>query len=110
MADIFRSFNVHPPGMYEGTRTTSTRRSQGERDAEKIINIVNVRTFEPHSLAYLLASHDPRLAKPLFDLAVAIINAYADKNVTGTEGDEEYNVSDASRFVLEQIIAKMGRP
>lgn len=111
VSDIHRMFNVHPPGMYEGTRTTSTRRSAGEKDADKILAILNQRTFNADSIAYLMLSQDEVYSKPLFDMAIAILNAFADKNAYGTtRSDQEYNLSAASRFTIEQIITMMGAP
>lgn len=111
MSDVFRSFNVHPPGMYEGTRTTSTRRSPLEKDAAKILSILNQRSFNADAAAYLMLSEDVAYSKPLFDLAIAILNAFADKNAAcSTRNDEEYNLSSASRFTIEQIIMMMGAP
>jgi hypothetical protein len=105
---VFRDWNVISPDVYEGTRTTSTRRSAGEKDAEKILDILNKLTFEPHSLAYLMTSESLALQKPLFDLAMAILNAMAAKAAAGTtRNDEEYNRCMAARFTIEQIITMM---
>lgn len=110
MSDVFRSFNVHPPGMYEGTRTTSTRRSPLEKDAAKILSILDQRSFNADAAAYLMLSENVMYAKPMFDLAIAILNALADKNAAcSTRNDEEYNLSAASRFTIDQIIMMMGR-
>lgn len=109
--DIFRQaeITVVMPTLYQGTRTTSTRRSPAEKDADKILSILDKRSFEPHSLAYLMTSENVNLQKPLFDFAVAILNAMAAKEASGTtRNDEEYNLASCSRFVIEQIIAKMG--
>jgi hypothetical protein len=109
VSDVFRSFNVHPPGMYSGTRTTSTRRGPIEKDADKILAILNQRSFNADAIAYLMLSENEVYSKPLFDLAIAILNGFADKNAScTTRNDEEYNLSAASRFTLEQIITMMG--
>jgi hypothetical protein len=95
--------------MYEGTRTTSTRRSPLEKDAMAILKILDKRSFNADAAAYLMISEGEEFTKPLFDLAIAILNGFADKNVAmTTRNDEEYNVSAASRFTIEQIITMMG--
>jgi hypothetical protein len=105
----YRQWSVIAPDIYEGTRTTSTRRSAGEKDADKILGILDKRSFDPHSLAYLMASEHIELQKPLFELAIAILNAMAGKAAAGTtRNDEEYNRCMASRFAIEQIIVMMG--
>lgn len=111
MSDVFRSFNVHPPGMYEGTRTTSTRRSPLEKDAMAILKILDKRSFNADAAAYVMLSEGEEFSKPLFDLAIAIINAFADKNANhSTRSDQEYNISAASRFTIENIMTMLGAP
>lgn len=105
----YRQWSVIAPDIYEGTRTTSTRRSAGEKDADKILAMLDKRSFEPHSLAYLMTSQHEALQKPLFDFAIAILNAMAAKAASGTtRNDDEYNRCMAAQFTIEQIIAKMG--
>ncbi|WXW92497.1 hypothetical protein SEA_ENYGMA_272 [Streptomyces phage Enygma] len=109
--DIFRQaqLSVIAPDIYQGARTTSTRRSPAEKDADKILSILDKRTFEPHVLAYLMCSQHEELQKPLFDLALAILNAMAAKEANGTtRNDDEYNRASVARFVIEQIIVRMG--
>jgi hypothetical protein len=109
--DIFRlaETTVIMPDVYQGARVTSTRRSPAEKDADKILSVLNKRTFDAHTLAYLMCSEHESLQKPLFDLAVAIINAMAAKEANGTtRNDDEYNRAAVCRFVIEQIIIRMG--
>ncbi|AXH67203.1 hypothetical protein SEA_WOFFORD_263 [Streptomyces phage Wofford] len=109
--DIFRQAEVSviAPDVYQGARVTSTRRSPAEKDADKILSVLDKRTFNPHVLAYLMCSQNEELQKPLFDLAIAILNAMAAKEANGTtRNDEEYNRCSVARFVIEQMIIRMG--
>ncbi len=109
--DIFRQAEVSviAPDMYQGARTTSTRRSAGEKDADKILSVLDKRTFNAHALAYLMCSQHEELQKPLFDLAIGIINAMAAKEAAGTtRNDDEYNRASVARFIIEQMIIRMG--
>lgn len=110
MASVFeyREWNVISPDIYQGTRTTSTGRSAGEKDAQVILSMLDKRTFEPHSLAYLMTSGHIELQKPLFEMAMAILNAMAGKAAHATtRNDEEYNRCMAARFAIEQIMTMM---
>lgn len=76
-----------------------------------ILKILDKRSFNVDAAAYVMLSEGEEFSKPLFDLAIAILNAFADKNANhSTRSDQEYNISAASRFTIEQIITMMGTP
>jgi hypothetical protein len=105
----FKRTSVIAPNMYEGARLVTPRPGSYERLANKLIDEMDKRSFDPHAFAYLLSTYPEPVQVVMFQLVISLLNAWAGKRESRSE--EEAIRRNEAKFVINRIIeVKGGNP
>lgn len=100
--NVFHWTQVIAPDMYEGARLITPKPTSYERLANRIMDELDKRSFDPNALAYLMTTYPEPIQGPLFAFVVAFLNAWAGKQAIRSE--EEGQLVEEAKFVIEKII------
>lgn len=106
--NLFHRTSIISPNMYEGARLVTPRPGSYERLANKLIEEMDKRSFDPHAFAYLLSSYPETVQDVLFQFAISLLNAWAAKRECRSE--EEAIRRNEAKFVIMKILQAQGNP
>lgn len=105
----FKQTSIIAPNMYEGARLVTPRPTSYERLANKLIDEMDKRSFDPHAFAYLLSTYPEPVQVVMFQFVISLLNAWAGRKECRSE-EEAIRRNEAKFVILRILEAKGGNP